>query len=209
MSMSPLLHEKRSVQERRSVEDRRAQIAAAALRCLQQVGHAGLTARKVAAEAGISLGHISYHFKDMDAVLVAGFTLAAAQVQAAGRAQLEVRGGTPTERLDRFLRAGFASDLLTPAHLRLRVDLWSAAQTQSTIAAVERSLYDSHRAALEVLLDQMAADYAVERVPLVADMIMATLDGLWLDWLRRGDAAAVKNGLDGCVLFARLRLGGS
>ena len=195
--------------ERRSVEDRRAQIAAAALRCLQKVGHAGLTARKVAAEAGISLGHISYHFRDMDAVLVAAFALAAQEVQAAGRAQLDVRGGTPTERLERFLRAGFTADLMTPAHLRLRVDLWSAALTQADVAAIERGLYESHRAAVEVLLDRMAADYARERVPMVADMIMATLDGLWLDWLRRGDAGAVKNGLDGCVLFARLRLGGN
>ena len=195
--------------DRRSVEDRRAQIAGAALRCLQQVGHAGVTARKVAAEAGISLGHISYHFKDMGAVLVAAFALAAEDVQAAGRAALQVRGGTPTERLDRFLRAGFASDLMTPAHLRLRIDLWSAALTHSDIAAIERGLYDSHRAAVEALLDRMAADYAIERVPVVADMIMATLDGLWLDWLRRGDGQAVKNGLDGCVLFARLRLGGS
>lgn len=168
-----------------------------------------MTARKVAAEAGISLGHISYHFKDMDAVLVAAFALAAQEVQAAGRAQLDVRGGTPTERLERFLRAGFTADLMTPAHLRLRVDLWSAALTQADVAAIERGLYESHRAAVEVLLDRMAADYARERVPVVADMIMATLDGLWLDWLRRGDAGAVKNGLEGCVLFARLRLGGS
>ena len=195
--------------DRRTVEDRRAQIASAALRCLQQVGHAGLTARKVAAEAGISLGHISYHYKDMTEVLVAAFTLAAQEVQAAGRAQLDVRGGTATERLDRFLRAGFTLDLMTPAHLRLRIDLWSAALTQTKVAAIERALYDSHRAAVEALLDRMAADYAIERVPVVADMIMATLDGLWLDWLRRGDAVAVKNGLDGCVLFARLRLGGS
>ena len=55
----------------------------------------------------------------------------------------------------------------------------------------------------------VAAGYAFERIPAVADLIMATLDGLWLDWLRRGDEVAVKNGLDGCVLFARLRLGGS
>ena len=195
--------------ERRTAEDRRAQIAAAALRCLQQVGHAGVTARKVAAEAGISLGHISYHYKDMNEVLVAAFALAAEAVQAAGRAQLDVRGGTPTERLDRFLRAGFTADLLTPAHLRLRIDLWSAALTETDIAAIERGLYDSHRAVVETLLERMAADYAIERVPVVADMIMATLDGLWLDWLRRSDAIAVKNGLDGCVLFARLRLGGS
>ena len=195
--------------ERRTAEDRRAQIAAAALRCLQQVGHAGVTARKVAAEAGISLGHISYHYKDMNEVLVAAFALAAEAVQAAGRVQLDVRGGTPTERLDRFLRAGFTADLMTPAHLRLRIDLWSAALTETDIAAIERGLYDSHRAVVETLLERMAADYAIERVPVVADMIMATLDGLWLDWLRRSDAIAVKNGLDGCVLFARLRLGGS
>ena len=48
-----------------------------------------------------------------------------------------------------------------------------------------------------------------EHQPGLADLIMATLDGLWLDWLRRGDTAAVQNGLEGCVLFARLRLGAS
>ena len=77
------------------------------------------------------------------------------------------------------------------------------------VAQIERDLYTAQRATIESLLDQMAANYATDRIPAVADMIMATLDGLWLDWLRRGDEAAVRNGLDGCVLFARLRLGGS
>ena len=104
------------------------------------------------------MGHISYHYKDMNEVLVAAFTLAAEAVQAAGRAQFDVRGGTPTERLDRFLRAGFTPDLMTPAHLRLRIDLWSAALTETDIAAIERGLYDSHRAAVEALLERMAAD---------------------------------------------------
>ena len=128
---------------------------------------------------------------------------------AAGRAAMAKSGGTSTERLERFLRAGFSRDLMTPAHLRLKVDLWSAALTNPEIAAIERDLYASHREVVESLLDRMAAAYAVERIPVVADMIMATLDGLWLDWLRRGNEAAVKNGLEGCVLFARLRLGGN
>jgi TetR/AcrR family transcriptional regulator, transcriptional repressor of bet genes len=38
--------------------DRRSEIAEAALRVLAREGHAGLTARKVAAEAGLALGHI-------------------------------------------------------------------------------------------------------------------------------------------------------
>jgi TetR/AcrR family transcriptional repressor of bet genes len=192
---------------RLSSEDRRKQIAEAALRALQIHGHSGLTARRVASEAGMSLGHLTYHYKDMAQVLVAAFRLASDQVQAAGRQALIQPGGTTSERLDRFLRAGFTADLMTPAHLRLRVDLWSAALTEPQVAEIERSLYTDTREALERLLDRMAADYALDRIPAVADMIMATLDGLWLDWLRRGDMEAVKNGLDGCVLFARLRLG--
>jgi len=194
---------------RRSTEQRRLQIAEAALACIQQVGPTGLTARKVAAAAGLSLGHLTYHYADMGQIMAAAFRLAAEQVQAAGRAAMAKSGGTSTERLERFLRAGFSRDLMTPAHLRLKVDLWSAALTNPEIAAIERDLYASHREVVESLLDRMAAAYAVERIPVVADMIMATLDGLWLDWLRRGNEAAVKNGLEGCVLFARLRLGGN
>ena len=209
MSQSPAQPPTRPTQTRLSAETRRKHIAEAALRALQTHGHAGLTARKVAAEAGLSLGHLTYHYKDMDQVLAAAFRLAAEQVQEAGRRALIQPGGTPSERLERFLRAGFTTDMMTPAHLRLKIDLWSAALTQPQIASIERALYDSHRDALERLLDRMAAGYAFERIPAVADLIMATLDGLWLDWLRRGDEVAVKNGLDGCVLFARLRLGGT
>ena len=194
---------------RLSSDDRRRKIAEAALSCLQEVGHSGLTARRVAATAGMSLGHITYHFKDMAQVLTEAFDLAAQRVQAAGQAALAQSGGTAAERLDRYLRAGFDSTLMTPAQLQLRVDMWSAALMRPEVAQIERDLYTAQRATIESLLDQMAANYATDRIPAVADMIMATLDGLWLDWLRRGDEAAVRNGLDGCVLFARLRLGGS
>lgn len=194
---------------RLSGEARRLQIARAALECLQEVGYSELTARKISAKAGMSLGHITYHFKDMTQVLQAAFTLAAEMVQEAGREALIAPGGTAAERLARFLRAGFGGDVISPAHLRLRVDLWSAALNNKEIADVEWLLYQSHREAVERLLHRMAAAYAVERIPVVADMIMATLDGLWLDWLRRGDEQAIQNGLEGCVLFARLRLGGT
>lgn len=189
--------------------DRRAQIAAAALRCLQQVGHAGLTARKVAAEAQMSLGHITYHFKDMDEVLAEACRLGALRLQEAGRALTTRQGLTPAERLDAFLRAGFTPEFLHPAQLRMRIDLWSAALTHPAIAATEMELYQAYRKQLEVLLGQVSDPWKMDRIPMVSDLIMATLDGLWLDWLRRGDEQAIKNGLDAVVLFARFRLGGA
>lgn len=194
---------------RRKGGDRRHEIAEAALRCLERVGYAELTARKVAAEAGMSLGHISYHFNGMDEVLAEAYRLAAERLQAAGDAKIVMPGATPAERLEAFLKAGFTDDVLSPGHLRARIDLWSVAIAHPSIAKVERALYDRYRSQVETLLHQVSDPWKTDRIPMVSDLIMATLDGLWLDWLRRHDAKAVQNGLEACVLFARLRLGGA
>lgn len=169
--------------------DRRSEIAEAALRVLGREGHAGLTARKVAAEAGLSLGHITYNFSGMDEVLAEAYRLLSAQLREASDPP---QPATPQERLSAFLRAGFAGDFLTPAHLRIRIDLWSAALAHPAVAETERALYAHYRARLEDLLEPLVAP---DRVPALADMIMAALDGLWLDWMRRRDTGAVDNGL--------------
>lgn len=195
--------------DRRKAGARRREIVEAALRCLERVGYAELTARKIAAEAGISLGHISYHFKGMEEVLAEACRLASERLQAAAEAKISLPGATPAERLEAFLKAGFSEDFLAPGPLRTRIDLWSASIAHPTIAAVERALYDTYRAQLERLLHQVSDPWKTDRIPMVCDLIMATLDGLWLDWMRRRDAKAVQNGLEACVLFARLRLGGA
>lgn len=199
----------RATLARRKGGDRRREIAEAALRCLERVGYAEVTARKVAAEAGISLGHISYHFSGMDEVLAEACKIAAEQLQEAGASRIAMPGATPAERLEAFLKAGFTEDVLTPGRLRARIDLWSAAISHPAIAEVERALYDRYRAQVEALLHQVSDPWKTDRIPMVSDLIMATLDGLWLDWMRRRDAKAVQNGLAACVLFARLRLGGT
>lgn len=194
---------------RRKGGDRRREIVEAALRCLERVGYADLTARKIAAEAKMSLGHITYHFADMDEVLAETCLLASERLQAAADARITMPGATPAERLEAFLKAGFSEEFLALSHLRTRIDLWSAAQVHPAIAATERALYDRYRAQLERLLNQVSDPWKTDRIPMVSDLIMATLDGLWLDWMRRRDAQAVQNGLEACVLFARLRLGGA
>ena len=194
---------------RRKGGDRRREIVEAALRCLERVGYADLTARKIAAEAKMSLGHITYHFADMDEVLAETCLLASERLQAAADARITMPGSTPAERLEAFLKAGFSEEFLALSHLRTRIDLWSAAQVHPAIAATERALYDRYRAQLERLLHQVSDPWKTDRIPMVSDLIMATLDGLWLDWMRRRDAQAVQNGLEACVLFARLRLGGA
>ncbi|MBM3616203.1 MAG: TetR family transcriptional regulator [Alphaproteobacteria bacterium] len=188
---------------------RRREIVEAALRCLERVGYADRTARKIAAEAKMSLGHITYHLAEMDEVLAETCLLASERLQAAADARITMPGATPAERLEAFLKAGFSEEFLALSHLRTRIDLWSAAQVHPAIAATERALYARYRVQLERLLHKVSDPWKTDRIRMVSDLIMATLDGLWLDWMRRRDAQAVQNGLEACVLFARLRLGGA
>lgn len=191
----------------RGTEARRREIAAAALRSLERHGHAGLTARRVAAEAGLSLGHLTYNFTGMDQILAAAYELAASQMQDQAEARVTLTGATHAERLEAFLRGLFSREALTPASLRVRIDLWAAALGNPALAETERNVNATLRARVEELLGRMCDSWKAERIPQVADMIMATLDGLWLDYARRGDGEAVKSAIGACVMFAKLRLG--
>ncbi len=184
---------------------RKRDLAAAALRVLQRDGYAGVTARKIAAEAGMSLGHISYHFPSVDALLAEAYALASNQLREAGTQRLAVKA-SPQDRLEAFLLAGFTPEFLTHSHLRMRIDLWSAALSHPAIADAERALYARYRTELDALLLALALPEKTGAIPLVSDMIMATLDGVWLDWMRRRDQTSTQNALLACMDYARVTL---
>ena len=184
---------------------RREAIVRAALTVLQRDGYAALTARKIAAEAQMSLGHISYHFKNMDEVMSEAYILAAQLLQET-EARLDQGQGTARDRFAALLKAGFTEDILNPSYLRMRIDLWSAALTSPEIAKSELELYRVYRQRLEDLLTEMAHYSRRDRVAGVCDVVMATLDGLWLDWMRRRDRKAVDRGLELVQKLATLEL---
>ena len=194
----------------RPAGERRADIVAAAFECLQESGYAKFTARKVAARMDISLGHLTYHFRDMREILVETYRYASLLLLRATREDLDRSPKSPLDQLRAYLEAGFGEAFLSHGYLRVRIDLWSAACMSSEIAAVERELYDQYRQKLMVLVDAAVAEVSLppERVVMLVDTMMAILDGLWLDFERRGDKDAVKNGLAGCTFLveAAMRL---
>ena len=181
--------------------ERRRDLAQAALACLRRDGHALLTARRVAAEAGVSLGHITYHFNDMQDLLAEAYHLASQELLDATLADLDRSSGSAEDRLRAFLWAGFAPQFLDRGYLRVRIDLWSAALAHAGLEATERALYDRYRKRLEQLIAALGA--SAPSGARASDAIMAMLDGLWLDWLRRGDRQAIENGLEACAAIAR------
>lgn len=195
----------------RSGEERREQVILAAFHCLQEMGYAKLSARRIAERAGISLGQLTYYFKDMREVLVETYRHASFELYEASRQDLAGAPDDPALRLRTFLETGFSPGFLRRDYLRVRIDLWSAALTHDDIATVERELYERYRRQLQGLIEAVAGDRPVPEgaVTLLVDTIMATLDGLWLDWERRGDQAAIRNGLDASLLLVEAVLGGA
>lgn len=182
----------------RPTVERRAEIVSAGLAILRERGASALTARAVAARAGLALGQVSYHFASMEELLIETYRAASADLHAATAARLSATTDDATARLSAFLRAGFTPQVLTADYLNPRVELWAAARHHPALADTERALYDSYRAQLDALL----AGIGPGDVHPVSDAIMAMLDGLWLDWLRRANVQAVENGLNACMALA-------
>jgi TetR/AcrR family transcriptional regulator, transcriptional repressor of bet genes len=193
---------------RHTTAQRRAQIAQAALDCLSEDGPSGLTARRIAAKAGISLGHLTYHFTNMDEVMVEAYQLAAGQLAQTEPLE-DLKGLSATDRLIKYLQAVYAPQTLTKTRIALRVNLWSAAQTNPAIATIERALHEALRSQIEAHLTAICDPWKTGRIPMVEAFIMATLDGLWLDYMRHGDLEAIDAAIDAAGQFAKIRLGGS
>src|SRR5580704_7326665 len=60
---------------RESAADRRRHLGEAVLRCILKSGSAGISVRQIAAEAGVSLGLIRYHFGQFDDLIAYAFDM--------------------------------------------------------------------------------------------------------------------------------------
>ena len=65
---------------------------------------------------------------------------------------------------------------------------------------------DRYRAELDDLLTAIALPDKSGEIPKASDLIMATLDGIWLDWMRRRNQLSTQNALLACMDHARMSL---
>ena len=191
-----------------SSDERKAAIIEAAVKVIQQVGYARLTARKIAEHPNIALGHITYNFKDMNEILVETYRYTSKQLVDTVYSEIEFNDETPLENLRNFLSIFFKPDFLKKDFLRLRIDLWSAALASEEIMSTERALYDRYRSVLSSLISKIALHrrQGVENVPLLVDAVTSLQDGLWLDWERRHDERTIENGLNACIILVNSML---
>lgn len=160
---------------------RREQIVRATIRCLARDGYAGLTMKRVAAEAAVSQGILHYYFRDKAAMLAAAALRVTAdldrRVATEARAARDARG-----RLRAVIRACLRTAVDDRDFWTVFIEFWGEAFHDRRLAAVNRRAYVRARRLIGAGLAQGIAlgQFRPVDVEEAAAVTLALLDGLAL-----------------------------
>jgi AcrR family transcriptional regulator len=166
----------------------RERVLEAALDVLKADGLAGLTTAKVATRSGQNKALIAYHFGSKQGLIAAASREISESITTEVLASLD--GAETVEGVVRGALAGVWRVLERDERLaRVYFDLAAAAVAEPEARAVMREARDLWRTTLARLLADAGMPTAAAATAAVA--VMASFDGLALEWLDRGETPAL------------------
>lgn len=180
-------------------DERRDLLIAAALKCLAEEGHAGISVRRIAKEANVSVGLVSHHFGSIDVLIADTYQKLSLDLTCA--LQIEVdKAESAAQRLDAFLVGSFSPLVLDPELLSVWVVFWSLIRHSPHVSHAHEQGYGAYRELLERLLRELAAEegFVISDPALAAIGLSAILDGLWLEWCLNPTTFSAESGLYIC-----------
>lgn len=180
-------------------ELRRENLVAATLRCLAEHGHAGVSVRKIAAAADVSIGLINHYYPSIDQLISHAYETLSGGI-ADGLLKASEAGTDPRDSLSRFIAESFGPAILDPKMLGVWVVFWSMVRHSADMAAVQQRTYGQYRAALERHLGALAEQKGLPAMSIraAATALNALLDGLWLTWCLNPADFSVAEGVAMC-----------
>ncbi|MCP2227495.1 TetR family transcriptional regulator [Pseudomonas sp. SJZ083] len=180
-------------------DERREMLVAATLRCLVRDGHAGISVRRIATEAGVSVGLLNHHFGSIDALIADTYQKIASELTTALRQEIQ-QAATPAQKMDAFLVGSFSPRVMDPQLLGVWVVFWSLIRHSEHVSQSHEKSYRAYLDLLRQLLDDMAASegFVIHDTRLAAIGLSAMLDGLWIEWCLNPETFSPANGLHIC-----------
>jgi TetR/AcrR family transcriptional repressor of bet genes len=193
----------RRASNREPAVDRRRHLGEAALRCILKNGSAGISVRQIAAEAGVSLGLIRYHFGSFDALIAYAFDMTTDAFLHSIGAAMNRAAPNPQARLDAFIETSFSPGLLKRQVLGVWVVFWGLVLHSRRMARAQAREYSSYLAMIEKLLGELAQAEAIpiRDLRLASVGFTALLDGLWLAWCLNPAAFQPEQGVSLCRMW--------
>jgi AcrR family transcriptional regulator len=180
-------------------DDRRERLVAATLRCLSRDGHAGISVRRIATEAGVSVGLLNHHFGSIDALIADTYQRLASELTTALLQEI-TQAETPAQKIDAFLIGSFSPRVMDPQLLGVWVVFWSLIRHSEHVTQSHEKSYSAYLELIRDLLDDLAASegFVIHDTRLAAIGLSAMLDGLWLEWCLNAETFSAANGLHIC-----------
>lgn len=184
---------------RHRADERRRALVEATIASLKRHGHEGLSVRRIAAQAGVSIGLINHHFPNKDALVAESYRQFSRQLAAGFQAAVERAPRAPRARLAAFIEAVFARPNLDPQVLTAWVVFWGLFRQSPEMRRAHREEGRGYGALPGLLLRELLKETgrSSSRARVATIGLTALLDGLWLEWcldpkgFRRAEAIAL------------------
>ena len=171
--------------ERQVASDRREALVDAAIESLKRYGHEGLSVRRIAAEAGVSIGLINHHFPNKDTLVAESYRAFGRRLSDSFEAAVRAAPAAPARAAARLFQRGVLATEPRPAGAD------GLGRVLGTPAGVARDAHGPRRggprlrrpartAALETSRASAASRKPDLRLAIIG--LTALLDGLWLEW---------------------------
>jgi TetR/AcrR family transcriptional repressor of bet genes len=185
--------------ERQVASDRREALVDAAIESLKRYGYEGLSVRRIAAEAGVSIGLINHHFPNKDTLVAESYRTFSRRLAAMFEKAVAAANPDPRARLRAYFDAFFSGPNLDAQVLTAWVVYWSLVQVSPEMKAVRDEEGQGYSEVLGRLLSDLARTRGGAPIDLglAVNGLIALLDGLWLQLcldptsFRPKDAAAL------------------
>ena len=170
--------------ERRLADDRRQALIEATIASLKQHGHEGLSVRRIATAAGVSIGLINHHFPNKNALVAESYRYFSQQLTEGFRMAVQQAPPEPRARLRALFEAVFSRPNLDPDVLTAWVQFWGLFRDSPEMRKVHDKVGRGYGELLRTLLADLQQMTQRPRfdLRLAAIGLTALLDGLWLEW---------------------------
>lgn len=195
-----MIQKPRASYRRESADDRKRQLGEAALRCIQRNGHAGVSVRQIAAEAGVTQGLITHHFGEVNELVAYAFELMAAEIQSGITAAIAEADDTPAARMDACIEASFSPAIFDQSTLGVWIVFWGLVLHSPKMSAAQQRDNTLYVDRMERLISDLSAaeGFKVANPRLAAIQFAAMFDGLWLNWCLNPASFRPEDGITLC-----------
>lgn len=193
---------------RKPAAARRQQLIDAATRCLGEGGLSAFTIDRICQQAQVSRGLINHHFQGKDDLLVCVYEALTAYLAEAPFAGLAHDSLAPAQRLAAAIDASFDPTTFDRTQLRAWLSLWGEVPGHDRLRALHQARYQAYREGLTLAIAGIAEarQRQVDAAGL-ARLLVALIDGLWLECCLDSSPAALASARNACYALVEPQLG--